>query len=135
MSLNATLASGLLLGRGGENYTTQADLLGFFARVQQWYGDTARHAADPAAAIAPIEYMESRSTSDGGEVLIPVPQAPSQADLLQGALDAAADTHFLNFNVFAGNRAQLEYLRHIGLLEGDKFQRKRSTNPKLVVNY
>ncbi|MFN9746157.1 MAG: CARDB domain-containing protein, partial [Betaproteobacteria bacterium] len=46
LSLNATLASGVLIGRAGQSYRTQADLLGFFAKVQQWYGDTARWAGD-----------------------------------------------------------------------------------------
>ena len=47
LSLNATLATGILLAKAGDAYRTQADLLGFFAKVQQWYGDTARWAGDP----------------------------------------------------------------------------------------
>ena len=44
LSLNSTLATGILLAKGGENYRTQADILAFFSQVQRWYGDTARFA-------------------------------------------------------------------------------------------
>ncbi len=117
MSLNATLATGILLSKGGESYRTQADLLGFFTKVQQWYGDTARWAGDPIAAHAPVDYSETRHSDDGGEVEVPVPVAPKPADYDQ---HATQDTHFISFDVFAGGTAELEYLRHIGVLD-EKF--------------
>lgn len=73
VSLNATLATGILLAKGGENYRTQADLLGFFAKVQQWYGDTASYAGDPAAAKAAVNYIEVRTNKVGDLAEIPVP--------------------------------------------------------------
>ncbi|HET7864109.1 MAG TPA: putative Ig domain-containing protein, partial [Burkholderiaceae bacterium] len=114
MSLNATLATGILIGKGGESYRTQADLLGFFAKVQQWYGDTARYAGDTAARHAPVDYHDIRTTEDGDIVESPVPVAPNPADYDQ---HAAQDTHFISFDVFAGGLSELEYLRHIGVLD------------------
>ncbi|MFO0444029.1 MAG: putative Ig domain-containing protein, partial [Betaproteobacteria bacterium] len=116
LSLNATLASGVLIGRAGDTYRTQSDLLGFFAKVQQWYGDTARWAGDAAAQPAPVEYRVERRTADGESVFVPVHVAPDRAAFDRGA---RAGTHFISFDVFAGGRAELEYLRHIGLLDGD----------------
>ena len=116
VSLNATLATGILLAKAGQNYRTQADILAFFTQVQKWYGDTARYAGDALAAHAPVDYVESRKLSDGGEVYIPVPVAPNPADYDQ---NAAQDTHFISFDVFAGGQAELEYLRHIGVLDAD----------------
>ncbi|MES2942355.1 MAG: hypothetical protein V4772_05745, partial [Pseudomonadota bacterium] len=113
VSLNATLASGILLGKGGETYKTQADILGFFNKVQQWYGDTARYAGDASAVVAPIDYIENRTSADGA-VAIPVPKLANPSDYDQ---NAAQDTHFLSFNVFVGGRAEQEYLRHIGVLD------------------
>ena len=116
ISLNATLATGILLGKGGDAYRTQSDLLGFFQKVQQWYGDTARYAGDTQALVSPIEYQEVRYTQDGGEIYSPVPVMPTAAQYDQ---HATADTHFINFQVFAGGTAEMEYLRHIGVLDAD----------------
>jgi len=116
VSLNATLATGILLARGGEDYRTQADLLGFFAKVQQWYGDTAKWAGDPNALKDGIEYTEIRTDDQGNEVEIPVPK---MADPAAFDRHAAQDTQFLNFNIFAGGSTELEYLRHIGVLDAD----------------
>jgi hypothetical protein len=112
LSLNSTLATGILLAKGGENYRTQADILAFFSQVQAWYGDTARFAGDNSAKKAIIDRVETRLPELGGEpVLSPVP-----------ALRANSETgHSLNFNVFAGGTAELEYLRHLGLLD-EKFR-------------
>ena len=66
VSLNATLATGILLGRAGDSYRTQADLVGFFAKVQQWYGDTARYAGDPRSATVPFASWESRKAGGRG---------------------------------------------------------------------
>ncbi|MDH5500886.1 MAG: pre-peptidase C-terminal domain-containing protein, partial [Gammaproteobacteria bacterium] len=132
ISLNATLASGILLSRGGENYTTQADILGFFSKVQTWYGDTARWAGDPLAATGEIDHYETRTLESTGEsVSIPVYKAVDPQSLDR---NAAQDTHFISFNVFADTapdyaggsgltgatgQAEREYLRHIGLLDAD----------------
>ncbi|MCP4925155.1 MAG: hypothetical protein GY916_04335, partial [Gammaproteobacteria bacterium] len=116
VSLNATLASGILLSKGGEVYRTQADILGFFSTIQTWYGDTAKYAGDPDAAVWGTEYVEVRVTEQGDQVEVPVPEMVG-ADFL--ARDAAADTHFINFNVFAGAVSELEYLRYQGLLDAD----------------
>jgi hypothetical protein len=115
LSLNATLATGILLGRGGENYRTQADLLGFFAQVQTWYGDTARYAGDTQATKAPVDYYEYRK-SDDGEVYSPVPVAPNRADY---DLGLSTETQFMSFDVFVGGLSELEYLRHIGILDAN----------------
>jgi subtilase family serine protease len=115
VSLNATLASGILLSKAGDSYRTQADILGFFAKVQQWYGDTARYAGDAGAVNVGIEYFEERKITDG-VVNVPVPVMADPADF---GINAAADTHFINFNIFAGGTAQSEYLRHIGVLDKD----------------
>ena len=99
VSLNATLASGILLEKRGDSYRTQADVLGFFAKVQEWYGDTAKFAGDPSARKAGIEYIEYRRDDEGNEVEIPV---PNMADPAAFNRHAQQQTHFLNFNVFAG---------------------------------
>ena len=116
LSLNATLATGILIGRGGDSYRTQADLLGFFAKVQQWYGDTARYAGDAQAATAPVDYHEIREDDEGNYAEIPVPVAPDRADY---DLGTSQETHFISFDVFAGGRAELEYLRHLGVLDAE----------------
>jgi hypothetical protein len=115
VSLNSTLASGILLAHGGDAYRTQGDLLGFFATVQKWYGDTAAFAGDPEATAAPVDYDEYRQ-SLAGFVEIPVPVTAERADYDRQASQA---THFINFNVFAGGLGELEYLRHIGVLDAD----------------
>ena len=115
-SLNATLATGILLSKGGDSYRTQADLLGFFAKVQQWYGDTARYGGDPAAVKAALEYTEVRQSGDAEIAEIPV---PAMADPAAFDLNASHETHFINFNVFAGGKTELEYLRRIGVLDQD----------------
>lgn len=113
VSLNATLATGILLAKGGESYRTQADILAFFSQVQAWYGDTARYAGDPQAKTADLDRVEIRvSESGGGEAVnSPVPALRPQSET----------GHSLSFNVFADNRAELEYLRHLGLLD-EKFR-------------
>ncbi len=116
VSLNATLATGILLAKAGESYRTQADILGFFAKVQQWYGDTARYAGDPNAAKVGIDYVETRTDDQGNTVEIPVPKL---ADAQAFDMNAAQDTHFINFNIFAGSNTEREYLRHIGVLDAD----------------
>jgi hypothetical protein len=98
VSLNSTLASGILLAHGGDAYRTQGDLLDFFATVQKWYGDTAAFAGDPEARAAPVDYDEYRQ-SLAGFVEIPVPVVAERADYDRQASQA---THFINFNVFAG---------------------------------
>ena len=118
ISLNATLATGILLAKAGDNYRTQADIVGFFAKVQQWYGDTAKFAGDTSAVKNGIEYYELREDSDGNMVEVPVPKL---ADPAAFDINAAHDTHFINFNVFAGGNTELEYLRHIGVLD-EKFR-------------
>jgi len=114
VSLNATLATGILLAKAGESYRTQADILGFFSKVQQWYGDTANYAGDPNAAKVGIDYCETREDSEGNFVEVPVPKL---ADANAFDMNAAQDTHFINFNIFAGGSTELEYLRHIGVLD------------------
>ena len=76
MSLNATLATGILLGKAGDSYRTQADLLGFFTKVQQWYGDTARYAGDAARG------------HDAGRLLRGAPQPTTAMRRQPGAGDA-----------------------------------------------
>ena len=114
LSLNATLATGILLSRAGDSYRTQADILGFFAKVQQWYGDTARWAGDPQAKHAPYEYFEFREDDEGNFVEVPVPVAPARSDYQQ---NAAGNTQFISFHTFVGGISEMEYLRHIGLLD------------------
>ncbi|MFN9692346.1 MAG: hypothetical protein ACK550_00845, partial [Synechococcaceae cyanobacterium] len=116
LSLNATLASGILIGKAGDLYRTQADLVEFFSKVQEWYGDTARYGGDPKAAQAPVDYLEIRETDEGDTVEIPVPVAPNPADYQR---NARQDTHFISFDLFVGGRSELEYLRHIGLLDAE----------------
>ncbi|EXI65626.1 MAG: rhombotarget A [Candidatus Accumulibacter adjunctus] len=115
LSLNATLGAGILLSRGGDGYRTQADLVAFFAKVQEWYGDTARHIGDASARTAPVDYFETRQNLDGS-VAVPVPQLADR-DLFD--LGATHETHFLDFSVFVGGRSELEYLRHVGVLDDD----------------
>ncbi|MDR0673568.1 MAG: putative Ig domain-containing protein, partial [Zoogloeaceae bacterium] len=116
MSLNATLASGVLLSKGGESYRTQADIAAFFSKVQEWYGDTAKYSGDPDAAQAAIDYYEIRETGHGEMVEVP---APAMADPADYDRNAARDTHFIDFTIFAGGRSELEYLRHIGVLDSE----------------
>jgi len=65
-----------------------------------------------------VDYIEGRESADGDYVEVPVPKTPVAADYAQ---DAASKTQFVSFHTFVGGRAQLEYLRHIGLLDA-KFQ-------------
>src|SRR5206468_1507898 len=83
-----------------------------------WYGDTARYAGDISARDAAIEYFEVRRDEQGNEVDIPV---PAMADPANYGRHASQDTHFLNFNIYAGDITELEHLRHDGLLD-EKFQ-------------
>ncbi|MCM8597201.1 MAG: putative Ig domain-containing protein, partial [Candidatus Accumulibacter sp.] len=115
MSLNATLATGILLGKGGDSYRTQSDLLGFFAKVQAWYGDTAQYAGDASAARAPIAYQEVRQIQEGS-VEIPVPAMADPARLDFGSSQIART---VDFHLFVGARSELEYLRHVGVLDED----------------
>src|SRR5262249_20989884 len=115
LSLNDTLAAGILLSKGGESYQTQASILGFFSQVQHWYGDTARYAGDPMAQVS-TDYLESRQSATGEFAEVPVPNAPTEAEFDAGA---AHGTHFIDFTVFAGDQSEKEYLRHIGLLDSD----------------
>ncbi|HAY28075.1 MAG TPA: hypothetical protein DCY47_11380, partial [Candidatus Accumulibacter sp.] len=115
LSLNATLGAGILLSRGGDRYRTHADLAAFFAKVQEWYGDTARHIGDASARKAPVDYFETRQNRDGS-VAVPVPHL---ADRNRFDLGAAHASHFLDFSVFVGDRSELEYLRHVGVLDED----------------
>ncbi|WP_346949757.1 putative Ig domain-containing protein, partial [Dyella sp.] len=117
VSLNATLAAGILMSKGGDSYRTQADLLGFFAKVQQWYGDTSIYAGDPNAAKGPIDHYETRTDDDGDEIEVPVPALADPADYDQ---HAGRTLQFENFQIFVGSQAELEYLRAQGLLD-DKF--------------
>ncbi|HEX4879001.1 MAG TPA: putative Ig domain-containing protein, partial [Limnobacter sp.] len=117
LSLNATLASGILLSKAGTVYKTQADIAAFFSQVQAWYGDTAKHAGDRNAKVVDFEYHEIRETQDG-VVTSPVPVMANPADYDQGAV---RDTHFINFMVYAGQLAELEHLRNMGLLD-EKFR-------------
>ena len=116
MSLNATLATGILVGKAGSEYKTQASLVDFFAKVQAWYGDTARWSGDPNAKTAAIDYYEERHDEDGNAVEIPVFQSPEKS---QFDLQATHETYFLDFNVYAGSQSEMEYLRHIGQLDKD----------------
>ncbi|MGA8137346.1 MAG: CARDB domain-containing protein, partial [Pseudomonas gingeri] len=106
VSLNATLAAGILLSKGGDNYRTQADILGFFQKVQQWYGDTAQYSGDPNAAVAPIDHYEVRSDKQGNEVLVPVSKLADAADY---DLHLGRTLQFENFIVFVGATSELEY--------------------------
>ncbi|WP_410472980.1 hypothetical protein ACGTJS_04805 [Faucicola mancuniensis] len=116
VSLTATLATGILVGKAGSEYTTQQDLLAFFAKVQAWYGDTARYSGDPQAQKAPIDYYESRQDQESNFVEVPVFKSPTAESF---DLNAAKDTYFLDFNVYAGSRSELEYLRHTGQLDNE----------------
>ncbi|WP_374356933.1 pre-peptidase C-terminal domain-containing protein, partial [Chitinimonas sp.] len=123
LSLNTVLASGIVLSRAGDSFTTRPSLLDFFNKIQQWYGNSVRFAGDGHGVVAPIDYHEYRA-ADGGmvEAESPVADAPRFADY---DAHAAHATHFQSLNVFAGGLAQKEYLRHIGLLD----QQFRPVNP------
>ncbi len=113
VSLSTTLASGILLGKGGDEYRTQADIVAFFSKVQQWYGD-ARYTS--GSHLAENEYTEGRTGQQGEYVESPVPKMADQAGY---DLGTSHKTHFFNFNVYVGNRSELEYLRHVGVLDQD----------------
>ena len=116
ISLNATLASGILLSKGGDSYRTQGDILGFFSTVQTWYGDTSKWAGDPDSDVGAFEYYEVRTTETGVTVEVPVSEMIDPATLDR---HAQQNTHFINFNVFAGSKSELEYMRHQGLLDSE----------------
>ena len=102
LSLNATLATGILLSKSGELYRTQADILSFFAKIQSWYGDTARHMGDKEAKVREIETTEIRTDDKGNVAIVPVPKSPEKSEF---DLNSERETHFLSFNVFAGHHA------------------------------
>ncbi|WP_198080418.1 CARDB domain-containing protein, partial [Acinetobacter calcoaceticus] len=116
LSLTANLASGILLSKAGESFQTKASVLSFFEQMQKWYGDTSKWAGDPNALKAQIDYYELRQDDLGNSATSPVPKNITQEDLI---LNNESNTHFINFNIFAGDKAQSEYLRHIGLLDGE----------------
>jgi len=114
ISLNATLASGILLSKAGDEYRTQADLISFFGKVQQWYGDTSKWAGDPAATVAQIDHYVERVILDTGEVIeVPVYKLVDVTTLDQ---HATQKTQVIDFNVFAGFEAEVEYLANQGLV-------------------
>ncbi|KAF5293332.1 hypothetical protein FQR65_LT20082 [Abscondita terminalis] len=116
LSLTANLATGLLLSKAGESYKSQASIKAFFEQIQQWYGDTSKWAGDPKALSAKVAYYEIRTNDKGDQIESPVPKNISIEDLILNHQD---NPHFINFNVFVGNKAHLEYLRNIGLLDGE----------------
>ncbi|MGE3817844.1 MAG: putative Ig domain-containing protein, partial [Isosphaeraceae bacterium] len=71
LSLMATLATGLLVGPVGDEVRSSGDLVAFFSKVRQWYGD------------------------DGSRIGSNAPPAPSDYDL-----GLARPTQFVAFNVF-----------------------------------
>jgi hypothetical protein len=116
LSLTANLATGLLLSKAGESYKSQASIKAFFEQIQQWYGDTSKWAGDPEALKAQVAYYEIRTNDKGDQIESPVPKNISIEDLILNNQD---NPHFINFNVFVGDKAHLEYLRNIGLLDGE----------------
>ncbi|ULU23434.1 tandem-95 repeat protein [Dyella terrae] len=114
VSLNATLAASILLSKGGDSYRTQADIAGFFSKVQQWYGNTASYAGDPNAAQDGIDHYETRTDQQGDSVEVPVPKLADPSSFNQ---NAGVTLQFENFRVFVGNQSELEYLRSEGLLD------------------
>lgn len=117
VSLNTTLATGILIGKAGNEYKTQADLVSFFAQIQAWYGDTAKWSGDPNAKIAEIDYMSSVRMMR--VILLKCPYLKTRR--LSKSVQWVKKTYFLDFNVYAGGKSELEYLRHIGQLD-DEFK-------------
>ncbi|MBV8468215.1 MAG: pre-peptidase C-terminal domain-containing protein, partial [Burkholderiales bacterium] len=135
MSLNAMLATGILLNNGNTSYTTQADMLGFFTQVQKWYGSTGQFAGDSSAAVAPLSTgpnnIESRESDGGyGYATSPVPQAPNLADYNDPF--APGLTQALDVNEFVGGVSQLEYLADQGLVTKNGAGLYVPTSPKAL---
>ncbi|WP_167370367.1 CARDB domain-containing protein [Acinetobacter genomosp. 33YU] len=116
LSLTANLATGILLSKTGESYKTKASVLSFFEQMQKWYGDTSKWVGDNDALKTKIDYYELRIQPDK-VIKIPVPKNITANDLILNNQD---NKHYINFDVFVGNRSKLEYLRHVGLLD-EKF--------------
>ncbi|HRD91359.1 MAG TPA: hypothetical protein PK752_24335, partial [Accumulibacter sp.] len=85
----------------------------------KWYGDSARYGGDPNAAKAEIDYTEVRQGGTYDQDVIAEIPVPVMADPADYPRNASHETHFLNFNIFVGGQSELEYLRHIGVLDGN----------------
>ena len=90
VSLMGTLGMGLLIGPAGDQVRTTSDLVAFFGKIHEWYGDT------PGVA-APLRGYDHRETeTDAYDV--PIPALPQFADY---DLGLSHQTYFQTFNVFS----------------------------------
>ncbi len=90
-SLMATLGMGLLLGPVGDQIITSTDLVPFFAKIREWYGDRPRTVAD-------IARYDHRETELYGDHDVPVARVPTASEYDFGL---AGKTYFQAFNVFS----------------------------------
>ena len=91
VSMVSTLGMGLLIGPAGDQIRTSGDLVEFFAKVREWYGD------DPALEVA-IARLDLRESQNVPPLDIPVPELPVFEDYDLGLSNA---TQFQTYNVFA----------------------------------
>ena len=85
------LASGVLVGAGGEQFITNSSLLAFFGKLHEWYGD------EPGK-MAIIDHYDVRESEDCPPYPIPVPALPLFEDY---DLGLSHGTYFQAFNVFS----------------------------------
>ena len=80
-----------MIGPAGQEIQSQGDLVVFFSKVHQWYGDL-------PGQLAPIAGYDHRESDECGEYDIPIPALPT---FDQYDLGLSHQTYFETFNVFS----------------------------------
>ncbi|MGB2202392.1 MAG: CARDB domain-containing protein, partial [Pseudooceanicola atlanticus] len=91
VSLLSTLSMGVLLNEEADAFRTSTDLVAFFAKVREWYGND-------DTLLADIARYDIRSGENVPPLDIPVPALPDADDF---ALGLTYPTLFQAFNVFS----------------------------------
>ena len=88
-SLLSVLSTGILYGPAGQQVAATGDIVDFFAKIHEWYGDT-------PGTMAPIAYYEPRQ-NETYSLEVPV---PALADYSAFNLNLSHQTYIQNVNVY-----------------------------------
>jgi hypothetical protein len=89
-SLLSVLSTGILYGPVGQQVAATGDLLAFFQKIHEWYGDT-------PGQLAPIAFYEHRE-NEVYSLDVPVPALANYSDY---NLNLSHQTYFQNVNVYS----------------------------------